>query len=116
MLNDGDEILIWLDPNLKIDADYPHSMISKFRKLTNNFLSHFNPVHSIDYMQSVVNKKIFLVVAVVFVEQVLSSVNLLKSLDSIYILRNNQQEYPCLKENSRIVGVYSDLRSLKKDL
>ena len=116
MLNDGDEILIWLDPNLKIDADYSHAMISKLQNLTNNFLLHFNPVQSINYMQSVINKKIFLVVAVVFVEQVLSSVNLLKSLDSIYILRSNEQEYQCLKENSRIVGVYSDLRSLKNDL
>ena len=114
--NKEDITLIWLDENID-DSDYFKQTLNMFRQFNDYVLLYTNPQLCMNYIQSVVNEKIFLIVSNNLAKNNLPHIHSLDTVHSIFIFSTN--DTPCnidLNQYSKIVTNFIDQNLLIKSI
>ncbi|CAF0898582.1 unnamed protein product [Adineta steineri] len=114
--NKEDIQLIWLDGNMNDSDDYllTQSMLVQLNPAV-QFYSHFD--QCLDFIKSIKNEQIFLIVSGAFAQQILLQTHHYRSLVAIFIFCSNHQRYkPLMKEYNKIIGIFTKQHDLLESI
>lgn len=110
--NKEDITLIWLDKGIDESEDSIRTQTLLLQ--LNNFVQFYtNTQLCINYIQTIKNEKVLLIIAGSLAYQVLPEIHTLKVVNSIFIFCSDQNNYiQLLNDYSKIIGIYTDRYSL----
>ncbi|CAF4182068.1 unnamed protein product, partial [Adineta steineri] len=114
--NKEDIQLIWLDGNMNDSHDYllSQSMLIQLNSAV-QFYSHFD--RCLDFIKSITNEQIFLIVSGAFAQQILLQTHRYRSLVAIFIFCSNHQRYkPLMDEYNKITGIFTKQHDLLESI
>jgi hypothetical protein len=110
--NREDFTLIWLDQNINNSADSQH--MQRLLKNLNSYVQFYtDPTRCMDYLKSVEEEKVFIIVSGALARTVLHQLQRLPAISSVFILSDSLQVDILLKSGySKIIDVASDQAAL----
>ncbi|CAF0971181.1 unnamed protein product [Didymodactylos carnosus] len=114
--NKEDITLIWLDQNID-DSNDSQDTQTTFKQLNNYVQFYTDPLLCIDYIRTIKDELIFLVVSGSLSKQILPHICCLPSVHSIFIFCINRNDYLFLQNDyPKIVDIFIDQESLFKSV
>jgi tetratricopeptide (TPR) repeat protein len=96
-------IIIWLNiQSNKFDKD----SINQLRKIINSIQTFSYPGQCIDYLSQIQNEKVFLIISKSFDHDLLSFIEPMSQLNSIYLLSDKKHDYQKFK---KVKGIYNKI-------
>lgn len=106
--NKEDITLIWLDKEIN-DSKESKYMQTLFIEINNFVQFYTDPQLCIDYIRTITNEKIFLIVSELFAHQVVAEVHPLLTVNSIFIFSwSSTNQKQLLKDYSKIIGRFTE--------
>ena len=100
--------LIWLDENIN-DTDESNQTQRLLCELNDSVQFYTNPYLCFDYLKSLVNEKILLIISGVLLKQYLPTIQSFTNIYSIFLFCNDRLEYiSILNEYPNIIEIYTD--------
>ncbi|CAF1393239.1 unnamed protein product [Adineta ricciae] len=110
--NKEDIVLIWFVESMN-DEKYFKRATDRLRECNNSVLLYTEYELCMDYIRSVVTEKIILILSGKVIETIISDIQPLDRVDSIFILSTDKIQYNISLENrTKIIGNYIDINSL----
>ncbi|CAF3769316.1 unnamed protein product [Adineta steineri] len=103
-------LLIWLDSNIDETNDDCQSTITKLRRVVNDINTYTNSDQCLEFIQTVINKKVCMVISGSLGQHIVPRVHNMSQIDSIFIFCVNRQYHEqWAKGWSKIKGVLTDI-------
>ncbi len=105
--NKEDVTLIWLTrTDLHIKDNEGENILRHLREINNYVITFDEPFACIDYMKSIKNERIFLVVDGKFLLDLYEDIRSCDAVDSIYIFCVHDEKYDHLRNRTKIAGFF----------
>ncbi|CAF1219629.1 unnamed protein product [Adineta steineri] len=103
-------LLIWLDSNIDETNAKCQNTIIKLRRAVNDFKTYTNGDQCLEFIQTVVDKKVCMIISGSLGQQIVSRVHNISQVDSIFIFCGNRKYHEqWTKDWPKIKGVFTDI-------
>ncbi|CAF0876685.1 unnamed protein product [Adineta steineri] len=103
-------LLIWLDSNIDETNDDCQNTITKLRSVVNDINTYTNCDQCLKFIQTVINKKVCMVISVSLGQHIVPRVHNMPQVDSIFIFCDNKNYHEqWVKDWRKIKGVFTDI-------
>ncbi|CAF1330819.1 unnamed protein product [Rotaria sordida] len=106
-------IIIWLDPSINIHSDEYNSFKNHFQKLVHLILPFNDSNQCIDFISDIKTEKIFLIISGLLGRKLVSIINNLCQIDSIYVYCDNKVRHEkWADQEKKIKGVFQNIEPI----
>ncbi|CAF3459992.1 unnamed protein product [Rotaria socialis] len=103
-------VLIWLDEHIDDNNEICQNVVTKLRNIINNIITYTDDDQCVQYIDSISNDKVYLIVSSTLGQRVVPYVHLLSQVDSIFIFCGNKKRYEQWAKNwPKIKGVFMQI-------
>ncbi|CAF1124059.1 unnamed protein product [Adineta steineri] len=103
-------ILIWLDSNIDVTNDDCQTTITKLRRVVNDIKTYTNSDQCLEFIQTVVDKKICMIISGSLGQHIVPCVHNMSQVDSIFIFCGNKKYHEqWITDWPKIKGVFTDI-------
>jgi tetratricopeptide (TPR) repeat protein len=110
-------LLIWLDRDIDQNNDDCCNTIKQLKHVVNNINTYTDDDQCAQFIETINDKKIFVIISDAFEEQNVSRLHHIYQVDNIFILNNNKQsDQQWTKKYLKIEGIFTEVSSICKAL
>jgi tetratricopeptide (TPR) repeat protein len=110
-------VVVWLDATVHDEKDDVQKSKNELKRIVNEIQIFSDADLSIDWIKNIKDEKVFLIISGSLVEQVMSSIQDLTQLDTVYVFCVNREKHEkWIKIYRKVKGVFTNISSLCEQL
>ena len=109
----GNFVVIWLDPTIDTNDKDTEYSISQIQCIVSDFRTFTDADECMDFLTNIINEKAFMIISGHFGYHILSFMQVISQLHSIYIFRDYQAKpEELVKECKKVKGIFNHIESI----
>jgi tetratricopeptide (TPR) repeat protein len=110
-------VIVWLDASVDAENEDVKNSKNELQQIVNEIRTFSDANLSIDWIKNIKDEKVFLIISGSLVEKVVSSIENLTQLDTVYVFCANKKEHEkWIKIYRKVKGVFNNISSLCEQL